>query len=69
MAVPAAWASGRPGDRGGDGSAGAWRTGLIANDALNPKIAVLYTGLLPPVARGACLRWSGWRSWCWSTWC
>ncbi|MFH7595350.1 LysE family translocator [Streptomyces racemochromogenes] len=35
--------SGR-GDRGG-----AWRTGLVGN-ALNPKIAVFYTGLLPTLA-------------------
>jgi threonine/homoserine/homoserine lactone efflux protein len=31
-------------DRGG-----AWRTGLVSN-ALNPKIAVFYTGLLPTLA-------------------
>ncbi|MEU8432347.1 LysE family translocator [Streptomyces sp. NPDC029216] len=35
---------GAPGDRGG-----AWRTGLVSN-ALNPKIAVFYTGLLPTLA-------------------
>ncbi|WP_405979974.1 LysE family translocator [Streptomyces sp. NBC_00158] len=39
-------ASGRGG--GGRGG-GAWRTGLVAN-ALNPKIAVFYTGLLPTLA-------------------
>ncbi|MFE2548612.1 LysE family translocator [Streptomyces sp. NPDC059355] len=34
----------------GHGSAGsAWRTGLVGN-ALNPKIAVFYTGLLPALA-------------------
>uniref|UniRef100_A0AAU2JQQ6 LysE family translocator n=1 Tax=Streptomyces sp. NBC_00049 TaxID=2903617 RepID=A0AAU2JQQ6_9ACTN len=33
----------------GGGSGGAWRTGLVAN-ALNPKIAVFYTGLLPALA-------------------
>ncbi|MEU6866062.1 LysE family translocator [Streptomyces sp. NPDC046876] len=35
------------GDRGERGSA--WRTGLVSN-ALNPKIAVFYTGLLPALA-------------------
>ncbi|MFB0627976.1 LysE family translocator [Streptomyces sp. AB3(2024)] len=35
------------GARGGSGSA--WRTGLVSN-ALNPKIAVFYTGLLPTLA-------------------
>ncbi|MGW7098311.1 LysE family translocator [Streptomyces sp. NPDC054838] len=34
-----------PGGRGGS----AWRTGLVGN-ALNPKIAVFYTGLLPTLA-------------------
>ncbi|MEV7541259.1 LysE family translocator [Streptomyces sp. NPDC089915] len=46
------------GGDGGSGSAvdggrrergGAWRTGLV-NNALNPKIAVFYTGLLPTLA-------------------
>ncbi|MFF4100080.1 LysE family translocator [Streptomyces sp. NPDC001903] len=32
-----------------DGAGGAWRTGLVSN-ALNPKIAVFYTGLLPALA-------------------
>ncbi|MGW1637713.1 LysE family translocator [Streptomyces lavendulae] len=31
------------------GSGSAWRTGLVSN-ALNPKIAVFYTGLLPTLA-------------------
>lgn len=35
------------GNSGGSGSA--WRTGLVSN-ALNPKIAVFYTGLLPTLA-------------------
>ncbi|MFE3764122.1 LysE family translocator [Streptomyces sp. NPDC059104] len=34
---------------GGGGSGSAWRTGLVSN-ALNPKIAVFYTGLLPTLA-------------------
>ncbi|MEU9301293.1 LysE family translocator [Streptomyces sp. NPDC048269] len=34
---------------GRTGGGGAWRTGLVAN-ALNPKIAVFYTGLLPTLA-------------------
>ncbi|MET8749351.1 LysE family translocator [Streptomyces sp. NPDC004667] len=33
----------------GGGSGSAWRTGLVSN-ALNPKIAVFYTGLLPTLA-------------------
>ncbi|MEU6895744.1 LysE family translocator [Streptomyces sp. NPDC046557] len=38
------------GGRTGGGRGGsAWRTGLISN-ALNPKIAVFYTGLLPTLA-------------------
>lgn len=41
----AAAGGGRAEGRGG----GAWRTGLIGN-ALNPKIAVFYTGLLPTLA-------------------
>ncbi|GAA3379740.1 LysE family translocator [Streptomyces racemochromogenes] len=37
-------------DRAAPGRGGsAWRTGLVAN-ALNPKIAVFYTGLLPTLA-------------------
>lgn len=37
-------------DGGGSDSGGsAWRTGLVSN-ALNPKIAVFYTGLLPTLA-------------------
>ncbi|CAL9498810.1 Threonine efflux protein [Streptomyces sp. enrichment culture] len=39
-----------PGSAPADGpTGGAWRTGLVAN-ALNPKIAVFYTGLLPALA-------------------
>jgi threonine/homoserine/homoserine lactone efflux protein len=34
---------------GSDGGGSAWRTGLVSN-ALNPKIAVFYTGLLPTLA-------------------
>ncbi|MEU3722249.1 LysE family translocator [Streptomyces sp. NPDC031705] len=44
--------AGDPGGRTGHGRSGggsAWRTGLVAN-ALNPKIAVFYTGLLPTLA-------------------
>ncbi|MEU2829467.1 LysE family translocator [Streptomyces lavendulae] len=37
------------GSDGGSGSGSAWRTGLVSN-ALNPKIAVFYTGLLPTLA-------------------
>ncbi|MCJ1678382.1 LysE family translocator [Streptomyces sp. APSN-46.1] len=39
--------SGTSAKTGADGNA--WRTGLVAN-ALNPKIAVFYTGLLPTLA-------------------
>ncbi|MEU8776193.1 LysE family translocator [Streptomyces sp. NPDC048606] len=38
----------RSGDGDGGGGSG-WRTGLVSN-ALNPKIAVFYTGLLPTLA-------------------
>ncbi|MFJ3881365.1 LysE family translocator [Streptomyces sp. NPDC090077] len=37
------------GGRPAPGRGSAWRTGLVAN-ALNPKIAVFYTGLLPTLA-------------------
>ncbi|MDH6540948.1 LysE family translocator [Streptomyces sp. SPB4] len=37
------------GGNGSSGSGSAWRTGLVSN-ALNPKIAVFYTGLLPTLA-------------------
>ncbi|MFG2387711.1 LysE family translocator [Streptomyces lavendulae] len=37
------------GTRSDGGSGSAWRTGLVSN-ALNPKIAVFYTGLLPTLA-------------------
>ncbi|MEU9945035.1 LysE family translocator [Streptomyces lavendulae] len=37
------------GARSDGGSGSAWRTGLVSN-ALNPKIAVFYTGLLPTLA-------------------
>ncbi|WP_371677815.1 LysE family translocator [Streptomyces sp. NBC_01276] len=37
------------GSGAGGGSGSAWRTGLVSN-ALNPKIAVFYTGLLPTLA-------------------
>ncbi|MFD8287471.1 LysE family translocator, partial [Streptomyces lavendulae] len=39
------------GGNGSSGSGSAWRTGLVSN-ALNPKIAVFYTGLLPTLAGG-----------------
>ncbi|MFF5701924.1 LysE family translocator [Streptomyces sp. NPDC012794] len=38
-----------PGGRAARGRGSAWRTGLVSN-ALNPKIAVFYTGLLPSLA-------------------
>ncbi|MGE7385834.1 LysE family translocator [Streptomyces sp. NPDC004126] len=44
--------AGDPADRPATGrgrGGSAWRTGLVAN-ALNPKIAVFYTGLLPTLA-------------------
>ncbi|MFJ8161710.1 LysE family translocator [Streptomyces sp. NPDC096136] len=40
---------GGAGDGGRRDRGGAWRTGLVGN-ALNPKIAVFYTGLLPTLA-------------------
>lgn len=44
---------GEPSDSGASGASdsggSAWRTGLVSN-ALNPKIAVFYTGLLPTLA-------------------
>ncbi|MFJ9344410.1 LysE family translocator [Streptomyces sp. NPDC101733] len=40
---------GDDGDGGSGRAGGGWRTGLLCN-ALNPKIAVFYTGLLPTLA-------------------